>query len=248
MYEKQLQRVGLTEGESKVYEALLTLGSSTVGPVVKRAGVAYSNIYEILNRLLEKGLVSFIVKEKTRYYQAEEPNRIRDYIQKQEEHLKESRQTFENILPELESVRSFVGNKEEAEIFVGQKGLLSSFEKLLKNSRKRDVGFFFYVHDPKYYEQAEKFYIKSWDILKKYGNRWKGISNERLKETKLAASYPKFIEQKYVSFPVPGNIDIMNDKVLITVWRDKPIGILIHSQEMAESFKQYFDSVWKQAQ
>ena len=59
-----LLKIGLTEGEAKVYIALTELGSSTVGPIVKKAKVAYSNVYDILNRLIEKGIVSFITKNK----------------------------------------------------------------------------------------------------------------------------------------------------------------------------------------
>jgi sugar-specific transcriptional regulator TrmB len=66
----ELTKLGLTEGEAKVYLALLKLGSSTVGPIVKKSKVAYSNIYEVLERLISKGLVSFIKKEKTKYFQA----------------------------------------------------------------------------------------------------------------------------------------------------------------------------------
>ena len=85
MYTDTLQELGLTEGEAKVYEALLTLGNSTVGPIVKESGVAYSNAYEILERLMEKGLVSYNLKEKTKFFQAAEPTRLREYLEKQEE-------------------------------------------------------------------------------------------------------------------------------------------------------------------
>ena len=61
---QNLVNLGLTEGEAKVYTALLGTGSSTVGPIVKASGVASSNIYDILERLIEKGLVSFIIKSK----------------------------------------------------------------------------------------------------------------------------------------------------------------------------------------
>ena len=248
MYEARLQELGLTEGESKVYVALLGLGPSTVGPIVKRSGVAYSNIYEILNRLSDKGLVSFILKEKTKYFQAEDPVRINDYLDKKEEDLQKSRDSFEDLFPKLEKLNKFSGQKEEAEMFVGTKGLLTAFERLLRSASKKEKGVFFYVHDPTYYEKAESFYMKSWQLIKKYGNSWRGISNIEFKKTRLTSQYPKSIEQRYVNFPVPGTIDIMGDKVLITVWRDRPVGILINSKELAESYKQYFQSVWVLAQ
>ena len=60
-----IREAGLTEGESKVYLALLKLDSSTSGPIIEESGVANSIIYRILDSLSEKGLVSYIIKEKT---------------------------------------------------------------------------------------------------------------------------------------------------------------------------------------
>jgi len=251
MYQEKLQQLGLTQGEAKVYETLLTLGSSTVGPIVKKANVAYSNIYEILNRLLEKGLVSFNVKEKTKYFQAVDPIRIREYLKKKELDLEKSKQTFDSILPSLEKLKNLINTKEESEIFIGEKGLMTAYQTLLKGTNKFDEGVFFDEINrapEKYYEKAEKFYMKSWHLLKKFGSKWKGVSNEASRETKLVKAYPSFIEQRYVNFPVPGNIDIIHDKTLITVWGDKPIGILIQSQQVAENFRNYFYYVWNQAQ
>ena len=36
-----------------------------------------------------------------------------------------------------------------------------------------------------------------------------------------------------------------NGKILLTTWRETPIGILIHSKELYENYKKYFDEVWK---
>jgi len=245
MYEQQLQKLGLTKGESKVYEALLTTGISTVGPVLKKSGVAYSKIYHILNRLIDKGLVSFILKEKTKYFSAVEPTRIREYIEKQEQQLNENKDMFERLLPEIEKLRLSVGKKEEAEVFMGEKGLMTAYENLLKNSDKTDIGIFFYVHDSVHYKNAEKFYSKSWQIIKKFGNKWNGVANQEFRKVKLVKMYPSFVEQRYVSFPLPSNIDVIRNKVLITIWRNEPIGILIESQELAENLRKYFEAVWK---
>ncbi len=245
MYKEKLEELGLTSGESKVYVALLVLGPSTVGPVVKKSNVAYSNIYEILNRLLDKGLVSFIVKQKTKYFQAEDIKRIKDYLVIQEKELDRKKKIFEDLQPKLEKL-GLDKKKEEAEIFVGEKGLMTAYDKLLKGSDKKDVGYFFYVNDEEYYEKAEKFYVKSWHLMKKYKSKWKGISTVDFKKTKLVKRYPSFVEQRYVPFPVPGNIDFINDKLLITTWKNA-VGILIHSKEIVESYRSYFDSVWKLA-
>ena len=64
-----LAEIGLTERESKVYLALLELGSTTTGPLVKKSEVPNSKVYEILESLQNKGLVSWITKGKTKYFQ-----------------------------------------------------------------------------------------------------------------------------------------------------------------------------------
>jgi len=246
MFESQLHQLGLTEGEAKVYEALLALGASTVGPVVKRSGVAYSNIYEILERLIEKGLVSFITKEKTKYFQAAEPGRLQEYLEKKEDEIKKNKSLLSDILPQIQELQK-VAPKENAEIFIGLKGLMTAYENLSQGIKKNDKLYFFYMHDPKYYEISEKFYIKSWKLFKKLQITGYGISNIEYKKTKLAESYPKFIKQKYVDFPVPANIDLFRDKLLLISWGERPLGILIQSQQIVDTFKQYFDVVWKLA-
>jgi len=51
-----LREIGLTEGEAKAYFALVTLGQSSVGPIVEKSGVTASKVYIILDRLIEKGI------------------------------------------------------------------------------------------------------------------------------------------------------------------------------------------------
>ena len=61
-----LKDAGLTDGEAKVYLALLELGSSTTGPIIHKSKIAKSIVYQILEKLMQKGLVSYVTKEKTK--------------------------------------------------------------------------------------------------------------------------------------------------------------------------------------
>jgi HTH-type transcriptional regulator, sugar sensing transcriptional regulator len=76
-----LASLGLTRGESLTYIALLKLGSSKV----RESCVSYSKIYDVLERLGLKGLVSHKTINKIRYFQAVEPYRLYDYIERKEE-------------------------------------------------------------------------------------------------------------------------------------------------------------------
>src|SRR3989344_6526669 len=141
----ELLKVGLTDGESKVYLALSEIGSSTVGPIVKKSGVASSNIYDILDRLVGKGLVSFVVKSKTKYFQAAPPHNLLEYLESREKEISSQKASLIKSLPDLENLQG-THMTQEAEVFVGKKGLRSAYEKMLKGVTKNDEALYFYIY------------------------------------------------------------------------------------------------------
>ncbi|MAG01933.1 hypothetical protein CMI42_01235 [Candidatus Pacearchaeota archaeon] len=251
MYEDKLQKLGLTGGEARIYSALLKLGSSTVGPIVKESGVAYSKIYEVLQRLIEKGLASYTIKEKTKYFQSLEPKRIEDYLDKQEVEIQEKKNILQEILPFLNKISSDE-ETQEVEMFIGEKGITTAYDILLDKTNRNSILRFFYLHDPSYDDRVYDFYYgrvnynrkKLNPILKSKKIVWRGIINKENLKKELGKP-PKNIDQKYTKLPVPGNIDITDNTILITVWSSKPLGILIQSKEVAKNFQKYFDSLWK---
>ena len=73
MNEKILEEIGLSRGESKIYLALIDLGSSTTGPIAKKSKISHSKVYKILDKLSVKGLVSYVLIRKTKYFKASNP-------------------------------------------------------------------------------------------------------------------------------------------------------------------------------
>lgn len=236
-----LLKIGLTEGESKVYLALSELGSSTVGPVVNKSGVAYSNIYDILNRLIEKGIVSFIVKNKTKHFQAASPSNLIRYLDKKQEQIVHEKETLRKLLPELERLREGT-SKQEAEVFLGKKGLRTAYEKLSADATKHDEVLFFYIHDEKYAEESDLFYNSIVHTVKSTKNR--GICNIEYKRSWFAKK-SKHLNMKFSRMPLPGNIDIIQDKILLTSWGENLFSVLIHSRALADNFRKYFNEMWE---
>lgn len=240
MKPKLLENIGLTKGEASVYLALTKIGPSTAGPLVKESKVAYSNIYDVLDRLIKKGLVSFILKSKTKYFQAVNPKELQTYLEKKEEKIKEQKKDLNNIIPQLIELQNTSTNQ-EAEIFQGIKGLKAAYEKLLTRCSKSTVDYFFYAHEDEYAEQSDRFYFSIQNLLKKF--KGKGISNVKYKNTPYIKQ-AKYINIKFVNFPIPANIDIVKDKVLIISWKKPIIGVLIKSEGVAESLRNYHKTIW----
>ena len=76
----ELAQIGLTNNEAKIYSILLELGKTQVGVLSRKTGVHRRSIYDVLDRLIEKGLVSYIMENGKRFYLAADPKRIKEIM------------------------------------------------------------------------------------------------------------------------------------------------------------------------
>ena len=241
----ELVKIGLTKGEAKVYISLIELGSCTVGPIVKKSGVAYSNIYEILERLKNKGLASFIIRGKRRYFQAARPENLSDYLEKRENDIKAQKEILSKMLPALNSLHQ-IKPEQEAEIFVGFKGLKAAYLKIAADY-KGEEWLFFYIHREGYSKESDVFFRNMSRWFRKLSSlSARGICNEEYRKSKYIQN-ATFMKIRYVNFPIPGTIDICRNKILLVSWSVRPVAFLITSQEVADTMREYFESVWKAA-
>ncbi len=61
-YVEELTNLGLTQGEAKVYLAMIQNGPSRAGKIVEISGVSQSKVYNVLDRLILKGLANTTYK------------------------------------------------------------------------------------------------------------------------------------------------------------------------------------------
>ena len=235
MDDKIFEEIGLTNAETKIYLALLKTGLTTAGPLLSETRLQNSTLHKTLNKLVKKGFVSFIIKGKTHYYHAAEPEILLKFIKEKEEKLK-------SIMPELKVLQKPV-EKQEAEVFEGFNGLKTAAYDMIKDVKKGDEWLFFsfYTKNPDDFENVYIFFREFDKERVKEGLVIKGILPKVLKPKTKDRPYLQYL---LVDFPIPLNISIVNDKVLMMPWEDKPITFLIHSRQLAESFRTYFYSIW----
>ncbi len=76
-----LENLGLSKNEAKIYEALLREGESPVGHLAVKSGVHRRNVYDTLNRLIEKGLAFEILEKPENHYKAVDPNKFSEILE-----------------------------------------------------------------------------------------------------------------------------------------------------------------------
>ena len=80
------------------------------------------------------------------------------------------------------------------------------------------------------------------------GIRTKMLFNIKQKDTyakQFSSKVYKYTTTKYIEHASPVAINIYKDKTIIIIFGNKIISIYIKSQDIANSFLEYFDILWK---
>lgn len=244
-YVEQLIDLGLTNGEAKVYLAMIQIGPSKVGKIVEISGVSQSKVYNVLDRLILKGLASYNIQDNIKHFQSLEPSRLHEYVQRKEDEVRKQKEGITQIINDL-SKNVYATKRSTSEIFVGERSLRSAYITLLSDAKKGDILRYFYPY-PDAHENASPFYSRFYKYQKSKGIVERGIVTIDFKKSKHFKEIPKDVKLRHVDFPLPGTIDIFVNKLLIVDWKTTT-GILITSSEITGIFAEYFDSIWKIAQ
>ena len=237
--------IGLTSGEARVFLTLLKLGSVKVGQIVRDSNVSYSKVYDVLDRLSSKGLVSHIIQGNVKYFNAVEPYRLEEYIKRKEQEVHKQLETANKVIPELAKIADKNRQNDMAEIFIGNRGIKTAYEILLRDATSKDILYYFYPFEG-YHPIASPFYSRLYLFQKQKKVQQRGIATLDFKQSKHYAEIAKGVKMKFVDFPLPATMDIFRDKLLIISW-ENVTGILISSKEIVGHFCNYFDSIWKLA-
>ena len=239
---KILEEIGLTDSEIKVYLALLELGSSKKGPIVKKAGITSSKIYEVTDKLIERGLASYVVKDKVKYFNAAPPSRIKDYLKEKEAKLKDQELELDKFLPSLELKQKLTEKKTDAEVYRGWKGMQTVYNDLLESLKPQEEYYIFGASRGADTEKVKSFYTRFNVKVTQKKLKANIIFNENARGN--IPKVEKTGKTKYLDHTSPAEILVYGNKTAIVLLEKEPLIILIQGESVAKSFKTYFDVMW----
>jgi HTH-type transcriptional regulator, sugar sensing transcriptional regulator len=233
-----LKEYGLTDKEIGVYLELLPLGTINLQEIVKRLEYPRTTIYNTLNYLVSKGLVSKIVKKGVTCFTATEPDKLLDK-------LDEKKRLIEGILPKLKELQEDQKQSSSVQIYEGFKGVYTIISDVFKIK-----------------QQTHYFggYKKSLDILKHLPDQARMMRLDNNIPAKIVidpadeqlfhtSKYKKLTELRFLSSleNFPAMIFIYGIKVAMFTVRGDLIGIIIENKEFSEAMKLIFNMYWSQA-
>lgn len=247
MFEEVLRKVGLTPNEAKLYEALLHTEKANVSTLAIKAKVHRRNVYDCINKLVEKGLISEIIVEGEKFYKAVHPQHLLALI-------KEKEDVVATALPAMVQRFQNVETKEYVSVYKGVAGFRNYLQDILQIPDGEDC---FYVgaklgwFDPRLRHLLPRF---------KKISREKKLMHYHLFDKEVEEKHPEII-QELVSLGAPykilpkkysttSAIDIFGDYVVtfsglhVKQLDDDLTQFVLVSKELADAYKIWFKFMW----
>ena len=242
-----LESSGLSRNEIKIYLALLELGSTTSGPLIKKTQIHTSKVYDGLERLANKGLVSHVIIANVKHFKAVNPDRLLDFLDEKGVEIENQKEEIKKILPELKMKHLADIDKTEAEIFRGWKGMETVFNEGVRLMDKGDIWYVLGAYAGEDKEKTDILITKIIQKCEKKKMKWKIIYNESARDTFEYEQKSKITENRFLEQETPATINIYKDVMFIALWTKNPIAFRVKNQQVADSFKDYFKFMWKLA-
>lgn len=207
-----------------------------------------SKIYEILDNLIKKGLVSHIIKNNTKHFLATDPERIIDYLENKKKEIDKSEEEIRKILPSLKGQKERIENKTQATLFEGFRGVKSFYELVLRSSSRNDEVFVMGI--PRYAADRYEGYFLDWNQRRsRKGVKAKIIFDYDVKKLGRKREGIKLTHVKYLTqeLTTPAWILIYREGVVTIHMTDSPICVLIKDEEVVRSYTHFFNLVWNNA-
>jgi sugar-specific transcriptional regulator TrmB len=245
MLEKELQKLGLSDKEAKVYLSSMELGPTPVQEISKKAGVNRATTYVMIESLIGRGLMSSFEKGKKRFFTAESPEQLVALLHKEEAEVKEKTRQMMEILPELKILFAAVEEKPRVKFFEGLEGLRAVQEDILKSKYDQMEEIFslddaYRTFPPGPDDHRQKLLEKTKNISVRVIYTSEQGAILKAKEGKC--------ERRHIpieKFPFTTDITVYGKKIAIGTNRGKLMGVIIESQEMSEALRAMFDLAWE---
>jgi sugar-specific transcriptional regulator TrmB len=236
-----LENAGLNQKQSKIYLAMLEEKETTATKLAQKTSINRSLIYFILEDLSKKGFASYIIRNNIRYYKPIEPQKILEL-------LEEKKKSFKELLPALIEKAKKSGKKPEIEILEGIEGIKTILNEILRfkedwiafNIPGTGHAILGYLSDS-FQNQRQKEKISLNVICNDTeGGRIAGKRFSKMKFTKV-----KYLGQQ----ESPASNWIYADRVIIIFWYPEfPFAVRIIDKRFADSYRDYFNLLWKIAE
>lgn len=243
---KILEEVGLTKTEIKIYLTLLKIGQSTTTNIIRQADIHASKVYEFLDKLIKKGLVSYVIKSNKKYFTASDPEYLKEFLREKHREISGQEKEIGNLIPSLKALKKEGEDTIRSEIYEGLRGVKSVYEKILSDLGRGETQYV--IGAPRIANEKIEGFLIDWHKRRiKKGLRCRYIYDSDAREYGKIRESMKNTEVRYLPKNIisPMWIEIFKDCIVIGhIKGNNAILFLIKDKEIAKGYLDYFGLIW----
>ena len=240
MHPTDLEKLGLNRNEAKVYLGLLKKGQATASELVKAIGVHRNIVYDNLEKLIDKGLVSYVVEGTKRKFIAEKPQSIIEFLETKKKNLDEEIKSASDLIPQINALLFTSKSDQETFLFRGIRGIKKILEDMLGSKEFWIIG----VSNASVEILGETYWTNFNQKRKNSKIKEHLLFNADFKN--IVQISEKLSEHKRLPPELIQITELMifEDHVAIIVYSGEPLGVVIKNKEVFNAFKKQFDFLW----
>lgn len=241
-----LEKLGLTKTEIKIYLALVKIGQTTTTQIIRDSNINPSKIYSSLDKLIQKGLVTYVIKSNKKFFTASNPETLKEIINEKKDELNKQEKEIDSLILSLNKLKKEGHQDINSQIYEGFRGLKSVYEKILLTLKKGETQYI--IGAPKLANDQLEGYVLDWHSRRiKRGIKCKYLFQLDAKNYGKLREIMQNTEVKYLPKEIisPMWIEIFGDYVAIGhIKRHNAVLFLIHDKEIAKGYLDYFSLIW----
>lgn len=242
---KQLEDIGLSDKEARVYLAALELGRGTADQLSRQAGVNRSTTYVQLETLMDYGLMSTFVEGKKTFFAPESPELLKRLLVRQKDQVESRERELIDLLPEL--IRKFEGAGERPVVrfFLGKEGVTSIREDMLTAPRDSGIQAIYSLDlmESLYSNEELREYVK---LRVKHGIKLHSIYTRKAGKL-LPNDIAPLTERRFVPharLPLEADFYTYGNKLAVIATGHNVSGIIVENKAIVAGMRAIFGLLW----
>jgi len=244
---ESLKKIGLKNMEIKTYIALLELKEAQTGLICKKTNIASSNIYQIIESLIKKGLVSYKLKNNIKIFMPSNPESLNQIFKEKQEELEKEKERIQKAISNLKKIELEKNAVEDYKYFEGYAGIKSMLIEVINNLEENETYKSHFAEKENY-----KRLLSFWDelseqvIIKKIKTKLIIPINDKKRGQELKKRFKSLTQIKYKKIKNEANFTVTNNMLITYSIKAKPPkAFLIKDKTFAKSFESLFDDIWE---
>ncbi|MBS3142719.1 hypothetical protein J4464_05020 [Candidatus Woesearchaeota archaeon] len=228
--------LGLTANETHVYLTLLKTGSVSVNTIAEKSGLHRQAVYDALERLLEKGFVSYVLKQGKKHFQGISPENVLEYLKVKEE-------KYKSILPELMNLTKLPREDCFVDVYKGKDVVRTVFRDIMNGFQKKAGEVLITGVVEKEFFDVDTIALQQYlNRLRKLGGKERVLIQEGDMHTVEGTQTRYRWMPKEAFSPTP--VYVYANTVVFLLFGNPSHAIMVKNKALADSYRRQFNLIW----